>query len=68
MFGAMGGSMFMNMFGGGGQGGGGGDAHASTGMPNMNPGAPNMMGTVTPRGNDGPASISGSSMAGSMNN
>jgi hypothetical protein len=57
--GAAGGANFMSMMGGGGVGGG---------MQQQHPSAPNdmMAGQVTPRGNDGNASITGSSMAGSL--
>ena len=58
--GAAGGANFMSMMGGGGVGG--------MQQQQSNASAPNdmMAGQVTPRGNDGNASITGSSMTGSL--
>lgn len=59
--GAAGGANFMSMMGGGGVGGGMQQQQSNASAPNDM-----MAGQVTPRGNDGNASITGSSMAGSL--
>ena len=64
--GAGGAMNFMNMMGATGIPSNVGDSMMGMGIQ-PSAGGPGMMGTVTPRGNDGNASITGSSMAGSIN-